>query len=111
MSVDVGSLTGRIEAAFVYGYPLFVLAQTRYRAVQDPRNVQRHAPNTVQHLRALSDHRSRWLTAPNNDTLYSNAWLDLSRGPVRIRVGQMPPGRYWSVALLDACTNHIAVVG
>lgn len=111
MTFDVGSLTGRIEAAFVYGYPLFVLAQTRYRAVQDPRNVQRHAPNTVQHLRALGDHRSRWLTAPNNDTLYSNAWLDLSRGPVRIRVGQMPPGRYWSVALLDACTNHIAVVG
>ena len=57
MTFDVGSLTGRIEAAFVYGYPLFVLAQTRYRAVHDPQNSHRHAANAVQHLRALSDHR------------------------------------------------------
>jgi hypothetical protein len=30
---------------------------------------------------------------------------------VRIRVGAMPPGRYWSLAFLDAFTNHFAIVG
>jgi hypothetical protein len=100
-----------LDSAFEYAYPLFAVAQTRYRAVQDPSNPTRHAPNTVQHNRQLIDHTSRWITAPNNDTLYSNAWLDLSFGPVRVRVGGMPSGRYWSVAFMDAFTNNFAILG
>lgn len=100
-----------IDAAFEYAFPLFAVAQTRYRAVQDTTNPRRHAPNTLQHERHLSDHTSRWITAPNNDTVYSNAWLDLSRGPVRICVGAQPDGRYWSLAFMDAFTNHFAVIG
>lgn len=100
-----------VDAAFEYAYPLYAVAQTRFRAVQDQGNPDRHAPNTLQHHRRLSDHTSRWITAPNNDTLYSNAWLDLSAGPVRIRVAAMPAGRYWSVALMDAFTNHFAMLG
>ena len=100
-----------VESAFEYAYPLYATALTRYRAVGDPANPRRHAPNTLQHERALSDHTSRWITAPNNDTLYSNAWLDLSQGPVRVRAAAMPAGRYWSIALMDAFTNHVAVLG
>jgi hypothetical protein len=100
-----------IDSAFEFAYPLYAVAQTRYRAVQDPTNPRRHAPNTLQHERALSDHTSRWITAPNNDTLYSNAWLDLSQGPVRVRAAAMPEGRYWSIALMDAFTNNFAVLG
>jgi hypothetical protein len=104
-------LEALVESAFEYAYPLFAVAQTRYRAVQDPGNPNRHAPNTVKHERQLSDPTSRWITAPNNDTLYSNAWLDLSSGPVRIRVGAQPAGRYWSLAFMDAFTNHFAMIG
>lgn len=100
-----------VDSAFEYAYPLYAVAQTRYRAVQDPSNARRHPPNTLQHERQLSDHTSRWITAPNNDTLYSNAWLDLSAGPVRVQAGPMPEGRYWSLALMDAFTNHFAVLG
>jgi hypothetical protein len=104
-------LEALVESAYEYAYPLYAIAQTRHRAVQDPSNPRRHAPNTIQHERHLSDHTSRWITAPNNDTLYSNAWLDLSAGPVRVRVGAMPAGRYWSVAFMDAFTNNFAVIG
>lgn len=104
-------LEALVESAFEYTYPLFAVAQTRYRAVQDPGNPNRHAPNTVKHERQLSDHTSRWITAPNNDTLYSNAWLDLSCGPVGIRVSTQPSGRYWSLAFMDAFTNHFAMIG
>ncbi|MES2363562.1 MAG: DUF1254 domain-containing protein [Pseudomonadota bacterium] len=100
-----------VDAAFEYAYPLFAVAQTRYRAVQDAANPGRHAPDTLKHERHLSDHRARWITTPNNDTLYSNAWLDLSSGPVRIRIGAMPDGRYWSVAFMDAFTNNFAMLG
>jgi hypothetical protein len=100
-----------VDSAFQYAFPLYAVAQTRYRAVQDPANPRQYAPNTIQHERQLSDHTSRWITAPNNDTLYSNAWLDLSRGPVRVRAAAMPSGRYWSIALMDAFTNNFAVLG
>ncbi|WP_051236543.1 DUF1254 domain-containing protein [Ottowia thiooxydans] len=101
----------KIAAAFEYAFPLFEMARTRYRALEDEVNAQRHAPNTVRHERHLSDHTSRWITAPNNDTLYSNAWLDLSSGPVQIRLDKMPAGRYWSLAFMDVFTNHFAIVG
>ncbi|MET4577084.1 DUF1254 domain-containing protein [Ottowia thiooxydans] len=104
-------LESKIAAAFEYAFPLFEVARTRYRAVEDGANPQRHAPNTVRHERHLSDHTSRWITAPNNDTLYSNVWLDLSSGPVQVRLSEMPPGRYWSLAFMDVFTNHFAIAG
>lgn len=100
-----------VDSAFETLYPLHAFARTRWRAVEDPANPGRHATNTLRHERQLSDHNSRWITSPNNDTLYSNAWLDLSGGPVRARVGAMPTGRYWSLAFMDAYTDHFAVVG
>lgn len=106
-----GSSHHPVDAAFEWAYPLYAIALTRYRAVQDPGNPRRHAPNTWQHERRLADHAARRITAPNNDTLYSNAWVDLSQGPVTLRVAAMPAGRYWSVAMMDAFTNHFAIVG
>jgi len=48
--------------------------------------------------------------SPNNDTVYSNAWLDLSDGPVLIDSPDMGE-RYWTLGLLDAWTNPFAYVG
>lgn len=104
-------LSSSIEAAYTFGYPLFVFAQTQYQSTEDPENPERFERNTIRHNRQLSDHRSVWITAPNNDTLYSNAWLDLSQGPVRVTSQTMPDVRYWSIALMDAFTNHFSVLG
>jgi hypothetical protein len=108
---DLRMLTALAESAFIYAYPLYATASTRYRAVGDSSRPGWHAVNTLRHERALSDHTTRWITSPNNDTLYSNAWLDLSAGPVRIRVERMPEERYWSVALLNAWTDHFGMLG
>ena len=47
---------------------------------------------------------------PNADFLYSQAWLDLSKGPVVLTIPDTK-GRYYLLALLDAYTNVAASIG
>ena len=102
-------LDARIADAFTYGFAVHDLARTRWQATANPANPRRSAPNRLGHVRVLLDHRARAVTAPNNDTLYTSAWLDLSAGPVTLSVPAMGT-RYWSVALMDPFTDHVACV-
>ena len=52
--------------------------------------------------------RRRPRRIPNADFLYSQAWLDLSKGPVVLTVPETK-GRYYLLALLDAYTNVAGV--
>lgn len=63
---------------------------------------------THTHRRIGPDDRE--VVSPNNDTVFSNAWLDLSRDPVLIDTPDMGE-RYWTLGLLDAWTNPFAYVG
>jgi hypothetical protein len=88
----------------VYALPSYEMAATRARAL-----AAGLAQNVFQHSRRLSTAKSRAVTAPNTDTLYSTAWLDIS-APVEIalpRVGS----RYFSLALMDIYTNNFEVLG
>lgn len=60
--------------------------------------------NRLQHSRVLATPGYRAFKTPNADTLYSNAWLDLTQGPVLVDV---PPtdGRYFTFNLLDVYGN------
>ncbi len=96
-----------LQAAYAYTFPYYEMARQRFIASQ----VSKVPVNTFNHRRALSDHSSRAVTSPNNDTLYSSAWLDLSAGPIELSVPRMPEGRYWSVQLMDATTSTVAMLG
>lgn len=91
--------------AFVYALPLIEMAAVRRNSLG-----RTGLQNTLSHQRELIDHRARWVTTPNNDTLYSVAWLDLTQGAVRLTI---PPtgDRYFSAALMDMYTNNNAVLG
>ena len=67
-------------------------------------------PNTFQHQRALVTAKGQQFTTPNNDTLYSQAWLNLEKGPVTISV-PASGDRYYCVPLMDMYTNNFAIVG
>lgn len=60
------------------------------------------------HVRDLADERIRSVTAPNNDTLYTSAVLELSRTPVRLTLPNSGD-RYLSVALMDMFTDQTMV--
>lgn len=89
---------------WLYGLPIVEMATTRARHLKMGGKI-----NVLQHTRQLADDKFRTVTTPNNDTLYSFAWLDLTNGPVTLTVP--PLDRYWSVALMDMYTNNNAVLG
>ena len=104
------TLDPAMQDAFVYSFPLYEMARTRYLATQFPLNVNRQPVGSLVHRRALSDHRSRQVTTPNNDTLYSSAWLDLANGPVELSVPRIV-GRYWSIQFMDAYSSTEQLLG
>lgn len=104
---DTQALT---QDAFHLGFPVYEMARVRHEFVE--RLNARGAPaiNRFAHRKTLSDHKDRVVTTPNNDTLYSAAWLDLSGGPVTISVPATHE-RYLSIALMDMFTDHFAYSG
>src|SRR5690606_41898813 len=50
--------------------------------------------NQFTHTRRLRTPEDKEVVTPNNDTLFTNAWLDLADGPVVIQVPDMG-SRYW----------------
>jgi hypothetical protein len=106
------ALAARVDAAFIYAFPLYEMARARWNAMVNPLNPNPSPVNgTPFHKRKLIGHRDRDVTTPNNDTLYSATWLDLSHTPVRIDLPRIGDGRYWSVAMLDLFTDNFAILG
>jgi acyl-CoA synthetase (NDP forming) len=66
--------------------------------------------NQFTHTRRLRSPEDKEVVTPNNDTLFTNAWLDLSDGPLVIEVPEMG-SRYWVLGFLDAWTNPWAYAG
>ncbi|MGF0247035.1 DUF1254 domain-containing protein [Rhodococcus erythropolis] len=94
--------------AYLWGYPAVITARTRDYAT-DPTREDSYRPNTFSHSSKLFDHREHIIVKPNNDTLYSWAWLNLVDGPVTLTVP--PVSRYHSFQFMDAYTNTWAYVG
>ena len=103
------ALKDAAREAWLYGLPLIEMATTRARALSG-RGGQPAGLNRFGHTRQLAGPQSRAVTAPNNDTLYSSAWLDLTQGPVTLAV---PPtgDRYISVAGMNLYTDNDFVLG
>jgi hypothetical protein len=88
---------------YIYGYPIVaLLAQQHNETHRVSENQPIAAPvNTMAvypHL--LTPATQGRLRAPNADTIYLNAWLDLSRGPVMLDVPAMAD-RYYTLAFMD----------
>jgi len=70
-----------------------------------------HAPvNQFGHATHLATPNDTDVVAPNSDTLYSVAWLELGNGPVILHVPDTY-GRYYVMQLMDAYTNTFNSVG
>lgn len=103
---QTGDLKSAAREAWLYSLPLVEMATTRARNLALPGSQL----NRFQHARRLAGPESRAVTAPNNDTLYSTAWVDLTQGPVSLTL-PATGDRYISVAVMNMYSDNDAVLG
>lgn len=78
-------------------------------AGDNPESTERWCNLFTYERHLLTAGKSR-VVMPNNDTLYANAWLDLSAGPLVISLPDTG-SRYYVLGMLDYYTNAFASVG
>jgi hypothetical protein len=100
--------------AYVFGFPYVYLPNLRWDWVTQPKppgNITPYAPlNHFFHARTLADASYRGGGAPNQDTLYSMAWVDVSREPIILSHPDMG-NRYFTFELASIDSDNFAYVG
>lgn len=120
-NVDVSTTDWREEyaytlgvQAFIFGFPWIYLPSQRWDWVTQPKppgNVTPYAPlNHFNHIRVLTDATYRGGGMPNNDTLYSTAWVDVGTEPVILSHPDMG-NRYFTFELASMDSDNFDYVG
>ena len=97
--------------AYVYGYPLITMEMTRRRSTNVGAPEGTRAPmGQFAKLRTYPDASFKTVTAPNADTLYTDAWLDVSKEPWVVSIPDLK-GRYALFPMLSGWTDVFQVPG
>lgn len=81
--------------AYVFGYPAVVMEMTQEAS---------GPANRLDHMRSFPTPNFKTVVSPNVDTLYSTAWLDLSKEPQILHLPDFGD-RFFLMPMLDAWTN------
>ena len=100
---------------YIYGYPLVLMELTRQLLTNFERPTAHvgspGAPmNQFVHMRAFPEATFTDIVRPNADTLYSSAFVDVSREPQVVRIPDSG-GRYYLLPMLDMWTDVFASPG
>jgi hypothetical protein len=97
--------------AVAYGLPLVIMDLTRAKTTNVAKPEGFAAPvNQFVHVREFPDASFKDVVRANVDTLYSSAFLDLSKEPIVLSAPDTK-GRYYLMPMLDAWTNIFASPG
>lgn len=104
-------LRNLVQEGVVYGYPLVVMDATKdiFTSPDSP-SPHKGTINQFSHLRQFPQPEFREVVSPNVDTLYSSAWVDLSKEPLVLTVPAVG-NRFYMLEILDAWTNVISSPG
>lgn len=97
--------------AYVYGYPLVTMEMTRRVMTNVEKPEGTHAPmGQLVRMREYPSAAFRDVTAPNADTLYTTAWVDVGREPWVLSLPDFQD-RYFLFPMLDGWTDVFQVPG
>jgi len=97
--------------AYIYGYSLVTMEMTRRVMTNSATAEGTRAPmGQFLHMKAYPTADYRDVTAPNADTLYSSAWLDVSKQPYVLSIPD-EQDRYFLMPMLSGWTDVFAVPG
>ena len=97
--------------AYLYFYSLVTMDLTRKQLANvEPGKGFGGPMNTFVNVPAYPTAADRAVVRPNFDTLYSSAWLDLTREPMVVSVPDTD-GRYYLLPILDMWTDVFASLG
>ncbi len=97
--------------AYIYGYPLVTMEYTRRVLTNVEKPEGKAAPmGQFLRLRAYPTPEDKQVTAPNADTLYTIAWLDVSKEPWILSLPEAND-RYYLMPMLDGWTDVFQAPG
>jgi hypothetical protein len=96
--------------AYIYAYPVIYLSDLRHKWATDSTSHPYAAPNHLYHFETIADASYKDGGSPNNDTLYSWGFLDLSKEPVVITHADMGT-RYFTFELADMYADNFGYIG
>ena len=98
--------------AYTYLYPLVLMDATRRQAVnvEAGKSFGRGPMNVFTHVPIFPPVDFRDVVRPNFDTLYSIAWLDLTKEPMVVAAADTQ-GRYYMLPMIDMWTDIFACPG
>lgn len=98
-----------VNEAYIYAFPLVLTDATKTLSTNTDGSMTGRAPvNQFNHSKKLANASFRTVVTPNVDTIYSQAWLDISTEPMVFVLPETD--RFCNVQLLDAWTNTPAVL-
>ena len=96
--------------AYIYGFATVELYRTFYQQALDPKRGHSVGVNEFNHIRKLTTPKDTWVVSPNNDTLYSRAWLDLSAEPMILHIPAIED-RFYAFPIGDFYHDTVATLG
>ena len=100
-----------VREAYLFGYPLVTMDMTRRHETNVRVPDDAHAPmGQLIKLRAYPAVDDRGAAAPNADTLYTMAWLDVSAGPWVFSIPDMGD-RFYIMPMLSGFNEVFCVAG
>ncbi len=97
--------------AYVWAAPMLDNYRTMAGSVAAARAAGGTGFNRFRHVARLLGPDDRAVVAPNTDTPYTSAWLDLAAEPVVLCAPNVPSPRYFTLQIIDFNTHVVGYVG
>ncbi|MBU4318109.1 MAG: DUF1254 domain-containing protein [Proteobacteria bacterium] len=104
--------TSLAEEAYIYAFPMLENLKTmdRIAGPKAPSKTQRRFNTLLSNTKLLGPEFKK-IVAPNNDTIYSSSWLDLSHEPLVLTVPDIPDQRYYVFQLVNLYNHNFGYAG